>query len=100
MNDIKWKDGLPQSRFCRMTANGIIEIKDDPRAWPYEITAAQVNEMRGFSEWVNHLNRKVWFTPPVCTDFVTFVTGLRENAADRWDEWVQRTRNDDTDTVD
>ncbi len=82
--------GQARSDFCRITSEGIIEIQDEPGAWPYRIRASDLDQMTGFAEWVAHLSRKLWFTPEVCADFTTFVCRLKSEAPDEWADYVRR----------
>ena len=88
--EIRRNDGLPQSRFCCMTKSGIIEIRDRPDSWPYQINASAVDRMNCFAEWIAHLTVKLWFTPEVCADFTGFVCLLKHGSPDEWAEWVKQ----------
>jgi hypothetical protein len=85
-------NGLPESRYCRMTPEGVIEIRDEPRAWPYVVPAWELNSMEGFVRWVCQLGDKMWVTPEVMADFTVFVSLLKNGAPGEWAAWVQSSR--------
>ena len=85
-------DGLPRSRFCRITREGLVEIRDEPRSYPYQLAAHELDDMSAFARWVSHLTLKNWFTPAVLADFTLFVCLLKHGAPREWAGWVQASR--------
>jgi hypothetical protein len=88
---ITLRNGLPRSKFCRVTAGGQIEIEDRPGSWPYQIPIAELQSLSGFAGWVSHIADKTWVTPEVLADFALFVCELAHGAPDKWHAFARRT---------
>jgi len=66
--------GLAETRFCRETPDGGLNITFRADTLPYELEPEGLADAASFAATWHHLTQKNWFTPEVAADFVNVVT--------------------------
>ena len=66
--------GLAQTRFCRETPDGGLDITFRADTPPYQLTSENIAPDAAFAHTWIHLTCKNWFTPEVAADFVNVVS--------------------------
>ena len=76
--------GLAETRFCRETPDGGLNITFRMDTLPYQLGPESLADAPSFAATWHHLTQKTWFTPQVAADLVNVVTARWLARARRW----------------
>lgn len=69
------QDGLAETRFCRETPDGGVNITFRADTLPYQLGRESLANAPSFATAWNHLIQKSWFTTEIAADVVSVVAG-------------------------